>query len=528
MAYRPILVAFGLIGIATLTAAGCGAKKESFSDVDGGDGNGDSSFASDPDSCEAARASNSYVGCDAWPTAVANVAWSVFDFAVVVANAGDKPANVTVDRAGEVVATAVVPPNSLQKIYLPWIPELKGKDADYCGVSLSPLPKSVRANGGAYHLKSDRPITTYQFNALEYAPVGGPAKKDWTSCPANLGCPSVAGCFSYSNDASLLLPTHVLTGTYRVAGVPSSGGNQAYFAVTATENDTKVTVLLSPTAGVLEGGGLKATPGRGTLEFSMNAGDVVEVAGAIGGDLSGSLVKASHPVQVIAGHPCTSLPNGIASCDHVEESVLPAETLGKHYFVEQPSGPTGGIPGHVVRFYGNVDGTKLTYPQGAPPKAPKTINAGDVVELGVVKQDFEVVGDQEFAVVSFLMGSQAVDPQKVQGDPSMSSAVAVEQYRSKYVFLAPDDYDANYVDAVQPMDATLVLDGRRVETLPLKIGGSTYGVNRIRLADLSKGGAHVIESTAPFGVQVLGYGKYTSYKYPAGLDLERIAPTPVK
>jgi len=39
-------------------------------------------------------------------------------------------------------------------------------------------------------------------------------------------------------------------------------------------------------------------------------------------------------------------------------------------------------------------------------------------------------------------------------------------------------------------------------------------------------GSHVITSNLPIGVQVMGYGAYTSYQYPAGLNLMVIAPPP--
>jgi hypothetical protein len=41
-------------------------------------------------------------------------------------------------------------------------------------------------------------------------------------------------------------------------------------------------------------------------------------------------------------------------------------------------------------------------------------------------------------------------------------------------------------------------------------------------------GAHVLTATKPVGIQVMGYGSYTSYQYPGGLDLAAIAPPPVK
>jgi hypothetical protein len=44
-----------------------------------------------PTTCEQAAQWQSYVGCDYWPTVVANDVWSIFDFTVVVANAGASP-----------------------------------------------------------------------------------------------------------------------------------------------------------------------------------------------------------------------------------------------------------------------------------------------------------------------------------------------------------------------------------------------------------------------------------------------------
>src|SRR5262249_13744190 len=50
----------------------------------------------DPTTCAQAAAGRTYVGCDYWPTVVANNVWSIFDYAVVVANGQTVPASVTV------------------------------------------------------------------------------------------------------------------------------------------------------------------------------------------------------------------------------------------------------------------------------------------------------------------------------------------------------------------------------------------------------------------------------------------------
>ena len=83
------------------------------------------------------------------------------------------------------------------------------------------LTITVKVEKGAYHLVSSRPVTVYQFNALEYKGAGGEAGKSWASCPGDVVCTNGAatrGCFSFSNDASLLLPSTAMTGNYRVTG----------------------------------------------------------------------------------------------------------------------------------------------------------------------------------------------------------------------------------------------------------------------------------------------------------------------
>jgi hypothetical protein len=294
--------------------------------------------------------------------------------------------------------------------------------------------------------------------------------------------------------------------------------------VTGTRDGTNVTVKLAAGAAIAGGGSIPSTPGGGTATFGVDAGDVVLVVGTMQSDLSGSLLTATAPVQVISGISCSNMPHDREACDHLEQTVLPVETLGKHYFVTRPTGPSGAPNGHVVRIYGNVDGTKLTYP-GMNPGGPATIDAGQVVDLGVVNEDFEVSGDHEFIVSTFMIGGGPVSA-AAEGDPSQSFMITVEQYRTKYVFLAPDDYDVSVVDVVTPMGADVELDGAPAGATVTPIS-SGFGVMRLKL-DSGNDGAHTITSSQPIGIQVMGYGSYTSYQYPGGLNLGHIAPVPPK
>ncbi|MGE3675313.1 MAG: IgGFc-binding protein [Polyangiaceae bacterium] len=555
-----LLVGAGALG----TFAGCSAG-DSNSKLAGNGGNGSGGLSNggsggfldsgtagaggadvtDPETCAEAADRKTYVGCDLWPTVTANGVWSIFDFAVVAANAGNETASVTVTIGDTGVATAEIPPNELRTIFLPWIPVLKGPEGDQCN-QITSSPSTARLDQGAFHLVSTRPIAVYQFNPLQYASIGGPPGKDWTKCKTTAPtCPFPTNCnqtyYTYTNDASLLLPSTAMTGNYRVAGrhgyFHPTASFPEFMTITGTQDNTEVNVYVSATGTIEAGGPIAAVPGGGSTTLSLNAGDVVQLmtytklSGT--GELSGSLIQANKPVQVIAGTACSLAPDDKVACDHTEESLLPAETFGKHYFVTPPTGPNGDTPGHIVRIYGNFDGTHLSYPSGTPAGAPSSLNAGQWVDLGVVQNSFEVEGDQAFAVASFQLGGSLVDPdptdpnavnQEGRGDPSMSYMTAVEQYRTKYVFLAPSNYDLSYADIVMPMDAQLELDGAALTLAPSAIG-SGYGVVRVGLGP-GQQGAHILPASAPVGLQVIGYGRYTSYQYPGGMNLKAIAPPP--
>jgi hypothetical protein len=516
---------------------------------------------------------HSYLGCDFWPTVTANQVWSIFDFAVLVANPGTQAASITVTGPGGVSQSTVAAPGGVATLYLPWgNGHLKGPDGDSCGTVTS-LSNSVLERGGAYHLVSSVPVAVYQFSALEYRGQGGPPAKDWSQCPGTTqSCDSFGpiGCYSFTNDASLLFPTTAMSGNVRLTGhegvspPPTSPGQPpvpglaAFAAITATADNTTVHVKVAGTGAILasaNGTDIAATSAGSTLTLAMNAGDVAELFGpqSDSSDLSGSLVQASQPVQVITGSSCILVPDGAPACDHVEESNFPAESLGKDYVVVRPAGPHGNVVGHQVRIVGNVDGTHLTYSPSAPPNCPSTIDAGQVVECGaqlgnvclangplgstntgpcgngnIVDQDFEIKGDHAFAITTFTQGATLVDPSATanqQGDPDESMVAPVEQFRAAFTFPAAPDYEENYAVIVAPTGTIVSIDGALTTATFTGVGTGGYGVARVLLSS-SATGAHLLTASAPVGLQVMGYGSYTSYTYPAGLQLGFIAPAP--
>ncbi|HVH40772.1 MAG TPA: hypothetical protein VM925_00465 [Labilithrix sp.] len=470
----------------------------------------------DPVDCEEATRTKSYVGCDYWPTITPNGVGSTYSFAAVVANTGTNPADVEVTGPNAFHAQLSVAPGQLGTIELPWVEALKsgyGNGGYY--------PNSVMVAGGAYHLVSSRPVIVYQFNPLQYRVDGG----------AN----------SATNDASLLLPSTAMTGNYRVTGMHSVSDLSLKAApivtITATAPNTAVKVKLAPSASVVGANGIPEASGGSILELTLaGAGDVVHLAPPAPGsnpprvDFSGSVLQASRPVQVMTSMPCVNIPDNARFCDHIEESVFPAETFGKEYVVTSPTGIHGDAVSQLVRIYGSQDGTKLTYTPSKPGSCPDHVDAGQVAECGIVDTSFVVSGSAEFAVRSFLLGAMyyrgGLNNPTLMGDPSETGHPAVEQFRKNYVFLAPSDYPRAWADVAAPEGTTLTLDGFPVTKAWEKIG-SGYGVVRLDLTQTGSNGAHSLVASKPVGVQIIGYGDATSFQYPAGLNLKLIASPPV-
>jgi hypothetical protein len=348
----------------------------------------------------------------------------------------------------------------------------------------------------------------YQFNPLEYT-NGGNCTFDQTAC-------------SFSNDASLLLPTNAWTGTYRVAARHHFYSSSGFYAVTASADNTVVTVAAAPNGGGVKTG-VAGINNKGNGSVTLNAGDVIEIVTSGNDnnpsnpdDVTGTLVTADKPVQVIGGHQCTYIPDGTGYCDHLEESMFPYESLANDYIVAAPLIPTGGNTPKVemVRIVATTANTTLTYD---PPQAgaPASIAlAGSWVELNSSSKDFKISANQPIMVVQYMEGQDAGGN---SGDPAMALAVATSQFRTSYLFHAPTNYETSYVNIIAPTGTPVNLDGAVVAGFA-PIGGTGYSVARKSLSNAGTGN-HTADSTAGFGISVYGYGQYTSYWYPGGSDL---------
>lgn len=454
--------------------------------------------------CAPQNLGQSYIGCEYYPTVTGNIVLDYFQFAVAVANTSSEVASVTIEE-GALTApiTFQVNPGDVVVRKLPWVPELK-----MCTETQPPgllvecgAPESTGAlrAKGAYHLRSTRPVTVYQFNPLDYT--------------------DGSGAYSYTNDASLLLPTNALTGNYVVAAWPKwdsfAGPFPSLMAITAVQDGT--TVAINVRASTQGGGGSPPFAAGVPQMITLNRGDVIELA-SVTGDLTGSVVQANKPVQVIGGHYCTNVPLDTPYCDHLEESIFPVETLSTKYIVTAAAVPP--IPNgkeQVIRIVATQQSTTVMSDPPIPGLPATLAGTGDYLEFPRRPGDYLIMADQKILVAQYMEGQEAGGG---TGDPAMTLAVATDQYRTTYLFHAPTNYEVNYVNVTAPMGATVMVDDVMVTGFT-PIGGSGFGVARVTLGPGTNGN-HLAVGDQPFGVSVYGYGQYTSYWYPGGLDLAEI------
>jgi hypothetical protein len=470
-------------------------------------------------------------------------------FAVAIANPQTDDVSVNITRGGkDVVPAFMVTAGQLQLVDLPWVNELKNPSMPSFDGTFTFWSTLVK--GGAYKLTSSAPVIVYQFNPKEFKVKG---------CTDGItGGP----CYTYSNDASLLLPSTTLSAHYiaiaresfvlkeALTGVPPLYLKAPGFISIVGAEDAMATVTVKFSANTLAGqNGTPAPFKAGTTgTFTLAQGDVLQLMSdspmncpAMGGmdpftdmygrmgtygycdpttsDLTGTEITSDHKIAVFGGHDCTFIPYNRWACDHLEEQMIPLESWGKDYIGSHSQRSPLTIP-DFWRVVSGTDNNTISF-DPASVHAPITLQKGDFAEFPSTA-NFEATGTGAFQLVQYMAGQSysgfgtgGTSP----GDPAMSLSVPIEQYRDNYLFVTPDTYDLNFVNVTVPAGVDVMLDGMSIDPVKFKaIGGGMWTVARVALA----AGTHNISAGKPFGISVYGLATYTSYMYPGGLDVKTI------
>lgn len=490
------------------------------------------------DACAITEQSGSYVGCEYWPAPLPNTREldrDAFDFRLVVTNPNRELVEVTVSRGARLVVRETVPPGEAVQVRLPWIDEVSfpwdGETWD----------SHVTADG-AYRMSSTRPVIVAQYNPFQYA---------------------AGGRFSYSNDASLLLPTHAL-GTEHVAvsREPFSRFTQndlgqvfvaripGWLALVGAAETTEVSITLTADVSPDAGGRWGAARAGETITFTLARGELALITPAVpppcavdrpgfspfdpdapdaGGfcpepsaDLTGSRVRSDHPIAVYGGHTCANIPFDVVACDHLEAALTPVPTWGASFQTMPLIDPATPEVPNRLRIIAAHDGTEVDV---VPPQRgiadDLVLDAGEWVEIEL-DVAISIRGSRPIEVAQYLLGQAVVIPVLPRGDPALTMLVPDDQLRADYVFIIPTSYvplvnGQSWLLVSREPGEPITLDGAFIEAEWTRIGDRELA--RVPVV----GGAHRARASSAFGLIAYGLGSFTSYAYPAGLDL-RVIP----
>ncbi|MHB8872394.1 MAG: IgGFc-binding protein, partial [Myxococcaceae bacterium] len=363
------------------------------------------------DECADAVKAKSYFGCEYWSAVQDNGVDKFFkkmplstspaqgttdsSFAFVVSNRSTSPATVEVYRwfnnAEQKLKTVTVPGRNdvtkgLMTIKVPW----QSVGPTDLAPATNPNVSTTGQKRYGYRLVSTRPMTVYQFSPLDAVQITKTCSSD-TNCdeqdPGACWLFDTSGCgvcnqttggkkchyYTYSNDASLLLPVHILGTSYVAvtnehsnvfngAGTIAKEQLSGHITIVAPQDATSVTIKSSAFTTASPAGyapSIAAMTKGESRTFVLNRYDVLQLASAplgtqlectsmapdklcrLDNDLTGTVVTSDKPVALFGGAACVLKPYATPACDHLEEQIFPFATWGKK-FVGQKS--------HVVRL----------------------------------------------------------------------------------------------------------------------------------------------------------------------------------
>ncbi len=395
-------------------------------------------------------------------------------------------------------------------------------------------------NRNAVRVVSDQPVSAYQFSPY---------------------CCN----YSFSNDASLLIPTTALGNEYKFLGVPTwvsvdsalggGGGSPSSMAIIANKDQTRVTVTLGANAEIEMDQQNRLQRAGNTWVATLDKQEVLLIkstsrAGSLFGsvpqpDLTGSLIQADQPVSVFSNHECAFYPEALAACDHLEEQLFPTDTWGKDFNLVPVA--TRRENSTFERTYWKIiaqsPGTRILLSDtfsalnGAGPGYAGVPDCGQLLDADQktivmgnegfcefsTKKAFSMNADQNLMVMGIISGQESTGVLSSfgehAGDPSIFLVPPARQYRNNYSFLTPETYFVDYVTVISSTSNQILLDGNPVDlSSATAISGSSQSFIHIPLA---QDGPHRLEGTQPFGILVFAYDDFVSYAFTGGLNLTK-------
>jgi hypothetical protein len=505
----------------------------------------------DTDACRAAAEEKTSYGCDFFGLRV-DTQYGGGCFAMMVANAADVAAHLTVDRGGQAFpvsdfaripkgqgasleleaydADLGLPPGEVAILFLSHAPgESTEVFAPPCPVTPAvpgDPPVLGTRRGEAFRLRTDVPVSAYQM-----FPFGGGMAAE--------------------TSATLLLPTHVWDRDYvAVNAYPAAyHGAPPTLAIVGLEHGTELT--LTPVVDVLDGKPIAGTYVPGTPKgvartYALGAGEYLQLTQKE--ELTGSRIKSSKPVGVYGGSTCMNVAANTCCCDTAQQQIPPLGAMGTEYVGVRHRDRMGESEVVPWRIIGAADGTQLEYEPAAPDGAPATLSRGQVAEFWapgpfVVRSQGST---HPFYVGAYMTGGA----DHGVGDAEWVNVTPAAQYLNSYAFFTDPTYPETSLVVIRARNDGGSFSDVELECMGKVTGWQAVGSYEYAWVTLVTGnfesvggcanGAHRMQSEGPFGVTIWGWGspatggsypepsytRWVSYAYPAAAGMLTISEVP--
>lgn len=346
-----------------------------------------------------------------------------------------------------------------------------------------------------------------------------------------------------TSESMTCLPTDALGTNYIVLTYNSDGAMQgtqitgsstpSQFVVIATEDNTEIEI--TPSFPTYVNKNNKQTKILQKGEAYLVQADITQVNSR--GDLTGSVVKSTKPIVLIAGHQRTRLPIGtnVQSRDCLLEMLPSINAWGRNAivipFAQHPS-ITSNSQRDLFRILAGSDNTQISIDG----QFYGTLNQGKYFELELTDPWF-IEASGPILVAQYKKSAQVQGGDNSQSDPLMMITPPIEQYGPFYRIASIQSYERDFIGALGPVyrnhyiniialdkDVGKVkIDGNAIDATSFKkIPNSQYSYATLQVQQ----GTHELSAPSGFGLSVYGYGFANSYGYYGGMNLVKYDFTP--
>lgn len=327
------------------------------------------------------------------------------------------------------------------------------------------------------------------------------------------------------------LGTNYIVLTYNSDGVVQGGlitgsSTPSQFVIIATENDTQIEIAPSVPTYVNKSVKQSITLQKG--EAYLVQADITQINPK--GDLTGTVVKSTKPIVLIAGHQRTKIPINAAvqSRDCLLEMLPSVNAWGRNAivvpFAQHPT-ITSNSQRDLFRILAGSDNTIITIDG----EYYGTLNQGKFFELELTNPWF-IEASGPILVSQYKKTAQVAGGDNSQSDPLMMITPPVEQYGNFYRIANIQSWEKNSSGANVQVYSNHYLNivALDKDIDKIKIDGNPIGASVFKKVPKSQysyailqvqQGTHELSAPSGFGLSVYGYGFANSYGYYGGMNM---------